>query len=54
MMAAVLRKYIFTLRKFYEWLPYIQRFAGVLLILVGIMVWLNWVEKGLGILTSFF
>jgi len=53
-LAAVLRKYIFKMRKFYDWLPKIQKFAGLLLIFIGIAVWMDWVEKGLGILASFF
>lgn len=53
-LAVLLRTYIFKMRKFYIWLPKIQKLAGLLLIFIGIAVWMDWVEKGLGIFASFF
>lgn len=54
LLAVVLRKYIFHLRKFYAFLPMLQKVAGIVLVFLGIAVWMNWVERGLAIVTSFF
>lgn len=54
LLAAVLRKYIFHVRKLYDWLPTIQKIAGYMLIIIGISIWMDWMEKGLGILLSVF
>ncbi len=52
--ATILRTVLFSVRRYYEWLPVIQRLTGVLLILSGIALWFDWVEKGIGILSSIF
>lgn len=54
LLVTVLRKYALRVRGLYESLPLLQRTAGYLLILTGILIWLDWVEKGIGILWSFF
>lgn len=54
LLAVVLRRYLFRVRKIYQWLPAIQRGAGYLLIITGIFIWMDWLEKGLGFLSSVF
>ena len=54
LLAVVLRKYIFCIRNIYEWLPKIQKIAGYMLILIGIFIWMDWIEKGLGMFLSIF
>lgn len=54
LLAVVLRKYIFCIRNIYEWLPKIQKIAGYMLILIGIFIWMDWIEKGLGMFLSVF
>ena len=54
LLAVVLRNYIFHLRKFYVFLPVLQKAAGIVLIFLGIAVWMNWVEKALAMVTGFF
>jgi cytochrome c-type biogenesis protein len=34
----------------YEWLPLIQKVVGYLLIILSIFIWMDWLEKGLGLL----
>jgi cytochrome c-type biogenesis protein len=52
LLAVVLRKYIFSIRIIYKFLPKIQKAAGYILIIIGIFAWLGWIEKGLGFLLS--
>ena len=54
LLAVILRRYLFRMHKIYHWLPAIQRGAGYLLIVIGISIWMKWLEKGMGILLSAF
>ena len=54
LLVVLLRKYLFRIRNIYEWLPKIQQLAGYLLILMGILMWMDWIDKGLGIIWSIF
>lgn len=54
LLVTVLKKYVLRVRQLYIWLPPLQRAAGYLLILTGILIWLDWVAKGIGILWSLF
>ncbi|VBB08249.1 cytochrome c biogenesis protein transmembrane region [Lucifera butyrica] len=51
-MAVVLKKYLSRMRNIYRWLPHIQRIAGYILIVIGIFIWLDWLQKGLGFFWS--
>lgn len=50
----VLRRSLNKVRSVYQYLPAIQRFAGYLLIVLGVMLWLDWLAKGIGVLWSIF
>lgn len=54
LLAVILRKYLSRIRKFYEWLPQIQRVTGYILIVIGVFMWMDWLQKGLGIFWSIF
>lgn len=54
LLVVVLRRYLFRLRAVYQYLPQIQRAAGYLLILLGVLIWLDWLGKGIGIIWSLF
>lgn len=41
-LTVVWNQYLSRLRNFYDWLPKIQIVAGVLLVLLGIAIWFNW------------
>jgi cytochrome c-type biogenesis protein len=49
--AFFLHHFVFQLRRLYLWLPLIQRFAGGLMILVGIILYLDWLPKLLGLIS---
>ncbi|WP_196593501.1 cytochrome c biogenesis CcdA family protein [Pectinatus sottacetonis] len=51
---AVLKKYLIHMRKFYGWLPIIQKVAGYMMIILGAFIWLDWLQKGIGIIFSIF
>ena len=53
-LAALLRKYIFSLNGVFKWLPAIRRGAGIVLILVGIIIYFDWLQKGLGLFWGIF
>lgn len=52
LLTAVWKRYLAHLRGFYTWLPKIQKAAGVVLILLGICIWFNWLPRLLGLLWS--
>jgi len=54
LLAVVLRRYLFRIRNIYEWLPKIQRVAGYMLMVIGVFIWMDWLQKGLGIFWSIF
>lgn len=53
-LAVLLRRYMARVREFYKWLPKIQKMAGFMLILIGVFLWLDWIQKGLGLFWSVF
>ncbi len=50
LLAVVLRRYLNRIRSFYRWLPRLQRLAGYILIITGILLGFDWLQKGLGLL----
>ena len=46
----IFRKYLPRMHWLYEWLPLIQKVVGYLLIILSIFIWMDWLEKGLGLL----
>ncbi len=53
-LAAILQKYIFSLQSLYEWLPAIRRVAGILLVIIGLFIYFDWLQRGLGFIWGFF
>jgi len=54
LLVVILRRYLFRIRNIYEWLPMLQQMSGYLLIVIGVFIWMDWMEKGLGIFWSIF
>lgn len=52
-LAAIIRRYVFSLSSLYEWLPAIRRGAGIVLIIVGLFIFFDWLQKGLGFIWGF-
>ncbi|MEN6567255.1 MAG: cytochrome c biogenesis protein CcdA [Veillonellales bacterium] len=50
LLAVLFRQYLSRMRDIYQWLPRLQQVAGYLLIVIGLFMWLDWLQKGLGIL----
>ena len=48
-LAAIIRNYVFAFSSLYEWLPAIRRGAGIVLIIVGLFLFFDWLQKGLGL-----
>ncbi len=54
-MAWLLNYYFVDLpRRLYSWLPYIQKLAGIILIMAGLLIYFDLMSKGLGIIGSSF
>jgi cytochrome c-type biogenesis protein len=53
-LAAIIRRYVFSLNSLYEWLPAIRRGAGIVLIVVGLFIFFDWLQKGLGFIWGLF
>jgi cytochrome c-type biogenesis protein len=53
-LAVLLRQYLSRIRSIYHWLPQLQRVSGYILIVIGIFLWMNWLQKGLGFFWSVF
>lgn len=53
-LAAVIRRYLVSLNSFYVWLPSIRRVAGIILILIGLTIFFDLMQKWLGFIWSFF
>jgi len=47
--ALLLNKYLYKVRKIYKWLPFVQRLSGVVLIIAGIIIYFDLTQKVLGI-----
>lgn len=50
---AVLRRYLPKLRNFYRFLPFIQKAAGYLFILLAVFLYFNWLNKAIGFMLSY-
>ena len=44
------QRYLPQVRALYRWLPVLQKIAGAILVIAGIMLYLNWLQRGLGII----
>lgn len=44
------QRYLTQARALYRWLPVLQRMAGAILVISGIMLYLNWFQRVLGII----
>lgn len=53
-LAAVIRRYLVSLNSLYVWLPAIRRGAGLILILIGLVIFFDLMQKGLGYIWNFF
>jgi cytochrome c-type biogenesis protein len=53
-LAAIIRKYLFSLNSLYEWLPAIRRTAGIVLIIIGVVIFFDLMQKGIGIIWSLY
>lgn len=49
----VFRKYLSHMRWLYKWLPLIQKGVGYMLIILSIIIWMDWLEKGVGLLFAY-
>ncbi|MDU4960599.1 MAG: cytochrome c biogenesis CcdA family protein [Sporomusaceae bacterium] len=47
-LAALIRRYVLAFDSLYRWLPAIRRAAGVVLIVIGVSIYFDWLQKGLG------
>lgn len=54
LLAVVFRHYLYRIRDFYKWLPQLQRMTGYMLVAIGIIIWMDWLQKGLGIFWTIF
>lgn len=54
LLAVVLRQYLARVRNIYEWLPQIQQLTGYMLIIIGVFIWMDWLQKGLGVFWGIF
>jgi cytochrome c-type biogenesis protein len=50
--AIFFNKYLSQIRSWYFWLPIIQKLAGVMLIITGVLLYFNLVQRGLGIILN--
>ena len=46
----LLNKYLYKARKLYKWLPFVQQTSGVVLIVAGIIIYFDWMQKILGVI----
>lgn len=46
--AFLLNKYLYKVRKLYKWLPFVQQASGVVLIAAGIIIYFDLMQKVLG------
>jgi cytochrome c-type biogenesis protein len=54
LLAVILRQYLSRIRNVYKWLPQLQQASGFVLIGIGIFIWMNWLQKGIGIFWTIF
>ncbi|HEY3424068.1 MAG TPA: cytochrome c biogenesis protein CcdA [Negativicutes bacterium] len=54
LLAAFLMNRFSRLRVVYHWLPYIQQISGLVLIMAGIIIYFDLMQKGLGLFWSWF
>ena len=48
--ALLLNKYLYKVKRFYKWLPFVQQASGVVLIVAGIIIYFDLMQKVLGAL----
>lgn len=46
--ALLLNNYLCKVRRLYKWLPVVQQLSGIVLIIVGIIIYFDWMQKILG------
>ncbi len=52
--AVLLNKYVCQTRKLYKWLPLVQQASGVVLIITGMIMYFDLMQKGLGMIWNLF
>jgi len=50
LVALLLNKYLYKVRRVYKWLPVVQRASGIVLIVAGIIIYFDLMQKMLGII----
>jgi cytochrome c-type biogenesis protein len=53
-LAIVINRYFNQIKGIYKWLPLIQKIAGVILVVAGVMMYFDWMQKALGIISDIF
>lgn len=53
-LAAIIQRYVVSLNSLYEWLPTIRKWAGIILIIIGLFIFFDWLQKGIGFFWRFF
>ncbi|EIW17108.1 MULTISPECIES: cytochrome c biogenesis CcdA family protein [Pelosinus] len=53
LMALFFKNYFFRIKVVMKWLPYLQGLSGVMLIIIGIMLYFNLIQRVLGIFLGF-
>ena len=53
LMALLFKNYFFRIKIVMKWLPYLQGLSGVMLIIIGIMLYFNLIQRVLGIFLGF-
>lgn len=53
LMALLFKNYFFRIKNVMKWLPYLQGLSGVMLIIIGIMLYFNLIQRVLGIFLGF-
>ncbi|MBP2634978.1 MAG: dipZ [Firmicutes bacterium] len=51
--AVVINRYVNKIQRLYKWLPVIQQAAGIILIVAGIMMYFDLMQKAVGIISGF-
>lgn len=50
LLAMLLNSYMNKIKGIYKWLPIVQKAAGIILIVAGIVIYFEWMHKGLGLI----
>lgn len=54
LVAVVINSYINKIQRLYRWLPVIQQVAGIVLVVAGILMYFDLMQKAVGIISGFF